>query len=102
MKLRKQIHKALAYDLNLRQLLTMSILEAGTTTPTAIAKEIVISTASVTIIIDKLEKMSIVNREFDKEDRRSILLTLTDHGRDILTEINTGGEHLTTESYNAA
>lgn len=102
MKLRKQIHKAIAYNLNLRQLLAMTILESGTTISTAIAKEINISTASVTIIIDKLEKMHIVERAFDKEDRRSILLSLTDHGRDVLTEINTGGEHLTTNSYNAA
>lgn len=62
--------------------------------PSPLAKEIAdglqISNAAVTKLIDRLERKGLVIREYPKNDRRQIIITLTETGRKLLE--NTHGQ----------
>jgi len=47
-----------------------------------------ITSATMTGILDRLEKMALIERRSHPEDRRAILVCLTNAGRQIATEIN--------------
>lgn len=47
-----------------------------------------ITSATMTGILDRLEKMALVERQSHPDDRRAILVCLSDQGRQIATEIN--------------
>ena len=47
-----------------------------------------ITSATVTGILDRLEKMALIERQSHPEDRRAILVCLTDPGRQIAMELN--------------
>lgn len=49
--------------------------------PTALAKTLGISTASTTVLIDRLEALGHVRRAPAGDDRRRVVLELTDHAR---------------------
>ena len=53
---------------------------------TRLARETELSSGAMTNRIDRLEDRGLVARETDKEDRRSILVTLTAEGRKIIDE----------------
>jgi len=52
----------------------------------ALAEKIGITTGTLTIAIDKLEKLGVVIRRDNPEDRRSYVIELTDAGREIQQE----------------
>ena len=60
------------------------VAETGSSTGGAIAKRMHVAPATVTAIIDKLERAGHVSREQSRTDRRQTLIVLTDHGRDAL------------------
>lgn len=67
------------------QLILMErIAESGAATPGAIAKEISLSQATVTALIDKLENRMLVKRMPDAQDKRRINVVLTADGAAIL------------------
>ena len=47
-----------------------------------------ITSATMTGILDRLEKLALIERQSHPDDRRAILVCLTDQGRRIATEIN--------------
>ncbi len=49
--------------------------------PTTIAERLMVTTASVTSLLDTLERRGLLTRENDPSDRRKLLVTLTDDGR---------------------
>jgi DNA-binding MarR family transcriptional regulator len=49
--------------------------------PTAIAERLLVTTASVTSLLDTLERRNLVERQADPGDRRRLLVALTDEGR---------------------
>lgn len=49
--------------------------------PSAVAREASLTQATVTSLIDKLEKRGMVERRRDTEDRRRVFIDLTDAGR---------------------
>lgn len=53
--------------------------------PSVIAKDATLTQATVTSLIDKLEKRGMVRRHRDTEDRRRVLIDLTDEGRKALS-----------------
>lgn len=57
----------------------------GPQTPTAIARHLAITTPSATELVDRLERTDRVRRRPHPDDRRSLLVELTDNGR---TEIS--------------
>ena len=63
--------------------------------PTRLFKGLMLSSAGITSRLDRLEKRGYVRRKRDPDDRRGVLVELTDAGRDVLDQAikaNTGGE----------
>lgn len=63
--------------------------------PTRLFKGLMLSSAGITSRLDRLERRGYVKRKRDPEDRRGVLVELTDAGREILDQAvkaNTGGE----------
>ncbi|WP_090520335.1 MarR family winged helix-turn-helix transcriptional regulator [Paracoccus isoporae] len=56
------------------------IAETGSSTGTTIAKRMHVAPATVTAMIDKLERAGHVRRQSNPVDRRQTLITLTDQG----------------------
>lgn len=75
----------------LREAHTLERLTEGDLTISEIANEH-LSKVSLTAIIDKFEMMRLVKRIPSKQDRRKIVLTLTEKGRDELLRQNTSME----------
>jgi len=63
----------------------LMVLEAtgrlGNPSPSAIAREVVLSQATVTHILDRLAKAELIERTKCSEDKRLVTITLTDKGR---------------------
>ncbi len=72
------------------QLLVMqSISQFDLVTAGQIAREVNLSQATVTTILDRLEKKAYVNRERSQEDKRKVLIRLTEAGKLILKQAPT-------------
>ncbi|WP_375201843.1 MarR family winged helix-turn-helix transcriptional regulator [Hyphococcus sp.] len=67
------------------QLILMELIaKSGGAAPSALAKEISLSHATVTALIDKLEKRSLLKRTPDATDKRRVTVLLTEEGAGIL------------------
>ena len=67
------------------QLLVMqAIRKEGSAKPSSIAGEVLLSQATVTNIIDRLENAALVARERSTTDRRVVMVSLTEEGREKL------------------
>ena len=63
--------------------------------PTRLFKGLMLSSAGITSRLDRLERRGYVKRSRDPDDRRGVLVELTDAGREVLdraVSANTGGE----------
>lgn len=63
--------------------------------PTRLFKGLMLSSAGITSRLDRLERRGYVRRRPDPDDRRGVLVELTDAGREVLEQAvsaNTGGE----------
>jgi DNA-binding MarR family transcriptional regulator len=54
--------------------------------PTRLAKGLMLSSAGITSRIDRLERRGLVRRLDDPDDRRGVIIELTDQGRDVVDE----------------
>ena len=54
--------------------------------PTRLAKGLMLSSAGITSRIDRLERRGLVRRLDDPDDRRGVIIELTDDGRDVVDE----------------
>ncbi|QIL91912.1 MarR family transcriptional regulator [Microbulbifer sp. SH-1] len=70
-------------------LLLQAIREHGEVTIGALAKEISLSQATVTTILDRLEKRGLVFRERSAEDKRKVHAYLTEKGMEIIRDAPT-------------
>lgn len=70
-------------DLSLRQLTVLYYIREQTPTLGYIAKQLMVTPAVVTGIVDRLERRGFVRRTADAGDRRVVRLTLTDSGRKV-------------------
>lgn len=61
-------------------LVLQSVRRHGKAKPSLIAKDILLSQATVTSILDRLEKSELVTRERSNEDRRIVEIVLTEKG----------------------
>lgn len=69
------------------QLIVMNAIKAeGKVSPTIVARNVALSQATITSIIDRLEKADLVARERSEKDRRNINVYLTDKGNKKLEE----------------
>lgn len=70
------------------QLLVMKAVERlGATTVGVLSREVNLSQATVTAIIDRLERKLLVCRERSDVDRRRVHVILTDQGREMLSKV---------------
>lgn len=67
--------------LSLRQLSALTMIESEKTTLGDVARRLMVTPAVVTGLIDRLEKRGYVRRINSTDDRRRVLLALTDEGR---------------------
>lgn len=71
--------------LTLPQLILMQTLrETGQMTPGELSKEVVLTQATVTSILDRLEKKALILRERGSEDKRKVWISLTDAGAELM------------------
>lgn len=78
-------HLARQYGLTSPQLICLKKLtEGGETTPGVLARSVHLSHATVTGIINRLEKKGLVERTRSIEDGRSFLISITDSGRSMV------------------
>lgn len=70
-------------------LLMQAIQDRGDITVGELAREISLSQATVTTIIDRLEKRDLVYRERSQRDKRRVYAHLTDAGREMLSKAPT-------------
>ena len=67
------------------QLILMELIaKSGGAAPSALAKEISLSHATVTALIDKLESRKLLKRTPDASDKRRIIVVLTEEGAAML------------------
>jgi DNA-binding MarR family transcriptional regulator len=55
------------------------LITEGTATPTELARRLEVSTAAMTLVIDRLEAAGHVNRSRHPSDRRKVVITPADH-----------------------
>ena len=67
-----------------RALVTLAKEHDGPVTAGALAKAADLNPASITALLDSLEERGIARRERDATDRRCVVVTLTDEGREVL------------------
>jgi DNA-binding MarR family transcriptional regulator len=69
------------------QLVVMqSLRKAGKASPTLVAKDVALSQATITSILDRLEKAKLVRRERSETDKRIVYACLTEEGARRLEE----------------
>lgn len=75
------------WGLTTPQLLVLrAVAREGGASPTTIARHVHLSQATITNIVDRLEKAGLVTRRRDDRDRRVVIVSLTDAGKARLEE----------------
>lgn len=78
-----------AYDVTWPQWLVVNVLcHEGASTPAKIAEEIGVDRSAVTRLLDRLEAKQFIVREHDKQDRRSLIILLSEQGMSLIEDIN--------------
>jgi DNA-binding MarR family transcriptional regulator len=68
------------------QLLVMEIInKLGSPSPSTIAREMVLSQATVTTLLDRLTKNQLVVRVKSDQDKRSVAVDLTERGKELVS-----------------
>ncbi|GAA4322779.1 MarR family winged helix-turn-helix transcriptional regulator [Pigmentiphaga soli] len=61
----------------------LAVIEKGPLTATAISREISVSPSTVVGILDRLEEKGLARRERSRDDRRTVLVSATEAGREL-------------------
>jgi DNA-binding MarR family transcriptional regulator len=87
--LRRQVPDAwMELSLTLAQLKSLSFISSeGNTNVRKLAAALSVTSANVTGIVDRLVKQGLVTRRENPEDRRMLLLQVTDKGRALITDL---------------
>ena len=74
------------YGISLNQFDMIVFIDSSSESPTMkdLSKRCIVSTAAITGLIDRLEKLGIVIRKHSAEDRRKVLVHLSDTGLEIV------------------
>ena len=87
-----------SFDLSASAATVLAIVDGATEpiTPGLIAERAIVSSASATSVLDTLEKRGLLVRRPHPEDRRKLVIDLTDAGRDIIDQVLPGVHQLET------
>ena len=81
-------HTVLPKDITLSQFGVLeTLLHRGSLCQSELAGKLLKSGGNLTLIVDNLEKLGLVTRERDQEDRRFIMVSLTDKGRAFISDL---------------
>jgi DNA-binding MarR family transcriptional regulator len=61
----------------------------GAMSPSALGERLIVTRATVTGVVDSLERRGYVKRSPNPDDRRGIIVELTDQGREIVGQVRT-------------
>lgn len=76
------------YKLNLTEFSVLEVLHLkGTQTIHQVGQSVLISSGSMTYVIDKLEQRGLLERKACPNDRRAIHVSLTGNGTDLMTKL---------------
>jgi MarR family 2-MHQ and catechol resistance regulon transcriptional repressor len=64
-----------------------TLYHLGPLCQTVISQKLLLSTANITLVIDNLEKCGLVKRTRSTEDRRFISVSLTEQGKELITNL---------------
>ncbi|MGB4660369.1 MAG: transcriptional regulator [Mobilitalea sp.] len=64
-------------------------MRKGDVLPSEISSQMSISSARIAATLGNLEKKNLIIRQIDRNDRRRILVTLTDHGKEVAEQQRT-------------
>lgn len=70
-----------------RQVLAVLDGEGGSLSPTVIADRLIITTASMTSLLDTLQRRGLVRRTPDVRDRRRVVVTITAEGSRVIRRL---------------
>ena len=70
-----------------RQVLAVLDGDGGSLSPTTIADRLIITTASMTSLLDTLQRRGFVQRSPDGTDRRRVVVTITAEGRAVIRRL---------------
>lgn len=86
--------------LTLPQLMTMQVLRLSAPITTGeLAKEISLTQATVTSILDRLEKKTLIQRERGTDDKRKVWISLTPEGTELMKGAPTTQQDLFTRRF---
>ena len=67
-----------------------SLYHLGSMCQSDIGAKLLKSSGNITLVIDNLEKRGLVRRERDRDDRRMVIVSLTEKGRELIERIFPG------------
>ena len=76
-----------------------TLLEDDGSTLKEIGNKTLIDSSSMTVLIDKLEKVDMVERRLDSHDRRAIRVFITPKGREVAEEVSAIGIDFNSQLY---
>ena len=83
----KTLEAANTRGLSLKQTMLLIQLSDDPMTMTAISKDLGASTAAITGMVDRMEKLGLVMRHHGLADRRKIVVSITDKGERIVHHV---------------
>ena len=93
-------NKIFKEKLSVSHVLTLGYLSTnGKSRPSQIAKELGLTPPTVSHLTDKLVNLNLATRLPDQNDRRIILLDITDEGKEVLDRANQKGHELRKEMF---
>ena len=79
-------HRAREHELSIIQIRLLGVLRDRRPTMNELARLLDLDKSSVTGLVDRAERRGLVVRVPSTADRRSVLVTLTDHGRSLVSD----------------
>ncbi|MFS0783648.1 MarR family winged helix-turn-helix transcriptional regulator [Bacillus sp. 1P06AnD] len=94
--------KSFQYSIGISPILVLSeLLHNGSQKQTDLANKLGYTPGSITNIANKLVKNGMAVREYSESDRRTVYLTITDKGLDVVNEAHLKGTELRQELFEA-
>lgn len=97
-RIHRQLSSQILSELNKNKLtpaqcrLLYILLDKSVCTVTEVARELYVTPSAITAITDRLTRRKMIKRRRDSHDRRTVEISITDKGKDIITKIGQQAE----------